>query len=73
MTLYGDPTWALIMWQWDSRDYPKILSKIDIVGKEMIPKNIDGSTNFVLTLQPASLDLYATVTGPNVFHFFKIN
>lgn len=61
-----------MLWNWDSRDFPKIISKIDLIGKEGIPKQLE-STSFMMTLQSTSLELYATVTGPGLFHFIRVN
>jgi hypothetical protein len=77
ITLVGDPGWSVLLWQWDHANSSKILSKIDLTKKELLRTSFDGSTSlsssFMLSLHQGGVEMYATVTGPDLFQLFKIS
>lgn len=71
MTLSGEPDWCLLFWQWD---FCKILARYDLNIMEGLGKQVESlnTMTFQCSLQSASFDLCAVVTGPNIFKFFKM-
>lgn len=71
LTLTGDPDWSVLLWQWDQF---KVLQKVQL-NRPGIPDDywLDSNLSFQISMQSMATDLFAAVTGPDLFCYLKID